>query len=120
MKHKFEQALKWAKDKWVLLGGVLVALAAVLVVRPKNKVVEVARKNAEIDAKIYNLSQAAAKELDDKVEEIDRDTAAKVTKLRNSKKKASKKLEKAKEERVKELANKPATELANLLKPKKD
>lgn len=117
---KLKQALKWAKDKWVLLGGLLVALAAVLVVRPKKRVTEAARENAELDAKIYDLSQASSRKLDEQVEEIDRDTEAKVTKLRNSKKKASKKLEKQKEERVKELLNKTPEELVNLLKPKKD
>ena len=116
---KLKQALKWAKDKQFVVVGAAIGLAALLLV-PRKRVTEAARENAELDAKIYDLSQAASRKLDEQVEEIDRDTEAKVTKLRNSKKKASKKLEKQKEERVKELLNKTPEELVNLLKPKKD
>lgn len=120
MKDKLKQAFNWAKDKWVFLAGFLVALTAVLVVRPNKRMPQVARENAQIDAKIYKLDKAASKKLDEEVEKIDRDTAEKVTKLRNSKKKDSKKFQKQKEDRVKDLSGKTAKELADLLKNKKD
>lgn len=117
---KLTQAIEWVKQKWLIVAAVFVGLVALFAIKPKRREIQSAKENAKLDAKIYNLSQATSKKLDDEVERIDNETAAKVTKLRNSKKKTTEKFKKQKESRIKELSKKTPEELANLLKPKKD
>lgn len=120
MMDKIKKALTWLKEKWFLVLGGVVGLVALFFVRPKNKILNSSRKNAQIDAQIFDLSEASAKKLQKTLSSIDGETEAKVRKLRNSKKKVSKKLLEEKDKRVKELTNKSAQELADLLKTKKD
>lgn len=117
---KFVYFFQWLKEKWFLVVGGLLGIAAIFLIKPRNKIVSSARKNAELEAKIYDLSKAASKRLDEEVGRIDNETEAKMKKLQNSKKKISAKFQQQKEDRAKELSGKTAEELAEILRAKKD
>lgn len=116
MMAKLKQMFVWLKDKWFFVAGGLLTLVGLMFVGPRKKIINSLKRNTELEAKIYDLSEASAKKLKKGLSDIDRQTEEKIKNLENSKKELTSKFQEERDERIKELSTKSVEELAGLLK----
>lgn len=120
MKAKLQKILQWVKEKWYVAVSIGLGLSALFLVRSREKVISSSRKNADLDAKVYDITEQTNIKIRDKTREIDSETRAKLIELKNKKKDVTAKFQEEKKARLEELKQKSPKELADLLKRDKD